>query len=263
MALEDLPNIAEGALDALDHGKLVLPTESSHPPRILLLYGSLRPQSFSRKLALEAERILRQFGAETRVFDPHELPMLDSVPATHPKVQALRSLSAWSEGQVWVSPERHGTVTGVFKNQIDWLPLEDGSVRPTQGRTLAVMQVCGGSQSFNVVNTLRVLGRWMRMVTIPNQSSVPKAWQEFDEHGRMKPSPYYDRVVDVMEELLKFTLMVRGRSDYLVSRYSERKGAGEALAQSAAVAAIERVATSAAILPPPKACCGTNTKACS
>lgn len=197
---------------------------ASHPPRILLLYGSLRPQSYSRKLALEAERILRHLGADTRVFDPHALPMLDSVGQDHPAVQQLRQWSQWSEGQVWVSPERHGTITGVFKNQIDWLPLEDGSVRPTQGRTLAVMQVSGGSQSFNVVNTLRVLGRWMRMVTIPNQSSVAKAWQEFDDDGRMKPSPYYDRVVDVMEELMKFTLLVRGRSDYLVDRYSERKG---------------------------------------
>ncbi len=147
--------------------------------------------------------------------------------------------SQWSEGQVWVSPERHGTVTGVFKNQIDWLPLEDGSVRPTQGKTLAVMQVSGGSQSFNVVNTLRVLGRWMRMVTIPNQSSVAKAWQEFDDNGRMKPSAYYDRVVDVMEELMKFTLLVRGRSDYLVDRYSERKGAEETRRVSMAAAVSE------------------------
>ncbi|WP_225765972.1 arsenical resistance protein ArsH [Stenotrophomonas sp. Marseille-Q4652] len=217
----------------------VLGADGMHPPRILLLYGSLRPQSFSRKLALEAERILRYLGAETRVFDPHDLPMLDSVDRSHPKVQQLREWSQWSEGQVWVSPERHGTITGVFKNQIDWLPLEDGSVRPTQGRTLAVMQVCGGSQSFNVVNTLRVLGRWMRMVTIPNQSSVAKAWQEFDESGRMRPSSYYDRVVDVMEELMKFTLMVRGRSDHLVDRYSERKGAEEARRVSAAAGVAE------------------------
>ncbi|WP_275584487.1 arsenical resistance protein ArsH [Stenotrophomonas sp. NLF4-10] len=216
----------------------VLGTSDMHPPRILLLYGSLRPQSFSRKLALEAERILQHLGAETRVFDPHDLPMLDSVDKTHPKVGQLREWSQWSEGQVWVSPERHGTITGVFKNQIDWLPLEDGSVRPTQGKTLAVMQVNGGSQSFNVVNSLRVLGRWMRMVTIPNQSSVAKAWQEFGDDGRMKPSAYYDRMVDVMEELMKFTLLVRGRSDYLVDRYSERKGAEEArhISRAAAVA---------------------------
>lgn len=213
--------------------------EATHRPRILILYGSLRPQSFSKKLALEAERILQHLGAETRVFDPHGLPMLDSVDKSHPKVQQLREWSQWSEGQVWVSPERHGTVTAVFKNQIDWLPLEEGSVRPTQGRTLAVMQVCGGSQSFNVVNTLRVLGRWMRMVTIPNQSSVAKAWQEFDDDGRMKPSPYYDRVVDVMEELMKFTLLVRGRSDYLVDRYSERKGAEEARLVSASAGVTE------------------------
>lgn len=231
----DLSHLNADLLPSPDALRLRAGEDAGHPPRILILYGSLRPQSFSRKLALEAERILRHLGAETRVFDPHALPLLDSVPATHPEVQRLREWSNWSEGQVWVSPERHGTITGVFKNQIDWLPLEDGSVRPTQGRTLAVMQVCGGSQSFNVLNTLRVLGRWMRMVTIPNQSSVAKAWQEFDDQGRMKPSAFYDRVVDVMEELMKFTLMVRGRSDYLVSRYSERKGdaAQRALAQAA------------------------------
>ena len=171
----DLPNLHHDLLPSPDGPSLSTGDDAGHSPRILILYGSLRPQSFSRKLALEAERLLRHLGAETRVFDPHQLPMLDSVPATHPEVQRLREWSAWSEGQVWVSPERHGTITGVFKNQIDWLPLEDGSVRPTQGRTLAVMQVCGGSQSFNVVNSLRVLGRWMRMVTIPNQSSVAKA----------------------------------------------------------------------------------------
>ena len=208
-------------------------------PRILILYGSLRPQSYSRKLALEAERILQYLGAETRVFDPHDLPMLDSVDKQHPRVRQLREWSQWSEGHVWVSPERHGTITGVFKNQIDWLPLEDGSVRPTQGKTLAVMQVSGGSQSFNVVNTLRVLGRWMRMLTIPNQSSVAKAWQEFDDDGRMKPSPYYDRVVDVMEELVKFTLLVRGHGEHLVDRYSERKGAEEARRISRAAAVTE------------------------
>ncbi|MGH8052599.1 MAG: arsenical resistance protein ArsH [Stenotrophomonas sp.] len=239
--LTDLPALDLRLLPAplaerLDSGAL------PHRPRILLLYGSLRPESYSRKLTLEAERILRQLGADTRVFDPHELPMLDSCGKDHPKVQQLREWSQWSEGQVWVSPERHGTVTGVLKNQIDWLPLEEGSVRPTQGRTLAVMQVSGGSQSFNVVNALRVLGRWMRMVTIPNQSSVAKAWQEFDANGRMRPSPYYDRVVDVMEELMKFTLLVRGRSDYLVDRYSERKGAAEATALAQAAGVIEEAA---------------------
>lgn len=239
MKSHDLPNITPEAMDIPTLAKLSLPAGADHPPRILILYGSLRPQAFSRKLALEAERILKCLGADTRVFDPHELPMLDSVPASHTKVQELRALSVWSEGQVWVSPERHGAMTGVFKNQIDWLPLEDGSVRPTQGRTLAVMQVCGGSQSFNVVNALRLLGRWMRMVTIPNQSSVAKAWQEFDDAGRMKPSAYYDRVVDVMEELFKFTLMIRDRSDYLVDRYSERKGHSEAITLAAAAAVVE------------------------
>src|SRR5690554_2954354 len=223
----DLPLVETALLPQPQHDVLGS-DRGGRPPRILLLYGSLRPESYSRKLALEAERILRHLGAETRVFDPQGLPMLDSVGRDHPKVRQLREWSEWSEGHVWVSPERHGTVTGVFKNQIDWLPLEDGGVRPTQGRTLAVMQVCGGSQSFNTVNALRVLGRWMRMVTIPNQSSVAKAWQEFDDDGRMRASPFYDRVVDVMEELMKFTLLVRERSDYLVDRYSERKGADEA-----------------------------------
>lgn len=187
--MHDLPNAHDAALDQPSLDKLNAHGISTHPPRILILYGSLRPQSFSRKLALEAKRLLEHFGAEVQVFDPHALPILDSVPPDHPEVSRLRELSLWSEGQVWVGPERHGTVTGVLKNQIDWLPLEEAGVRPTQCRTLAVMQVCGGSQSFNVVNALRVLGRWMRMVTIPNQSSVPKAWQEFDPQGRMKPSP--------------------------------------------------------------------------
>ena len=221
---DSLPNLSALHVDTPTIEKLS-PAAMTHAPRILLLYGSLRERSFSKLLVLEAERLLRHFGAETRVFDPHGLPMVDSVGAGHPKVQELRELSLWSEGQVWCSPERHGAVTGVFKSQIDWLPLELGSVRPTQGRTLAVMQVSGGSQSFNAVNGLRVLGRWMRMVTIPNQSSVAKAWQEFGDDDRMKPSAYYDRLVDVMEELVKFTLIVRERSDYLTSRYSERKAA--------------------------------------
>ena len=223
--LPDLPNVSAPHLDLPTLERLAPPRISTHPPRILLLYGSLRATSYSKLLTLEAERLLQHFGAETRVFDPHGLPMVDSVSAEHPRVQELRRLSAWSEGQVWCSPERHGAMTGVFKSQIDWLPLEIGSLRPTQGRTLAVMQVCGGSQSFNAVNSLRLLGRWMRMVTIPNQSSVAKAFQEFDANGRMKPSAYYERLVDVMEELFKFTLLLRDRSDYLTDRYSERKEA--------------------------------------
>jgi arsenic resistance protein ArsH len=196
---------------------------STHKPRILILYGSLRQVSFSRLLAMEAKRLLEHFGAEVRVFDPSGLPLPDDAPVSHPKVQELRDLSAWSEGQVWVSPERHGTLTGIMKAQIDWIPLSVGAVRPTQGKTLAVMQVSGGSQSFNAVNAMRLLGRWMRMITIPNQSSVAKAYQEFDGGGRMKPSSYYERVVDVCEELVKFTLLTRDISDYLTDRYSERK----------------------------------------
>ena len=222
MSLPDLPNIQEHLLDMPDMPKLAQKGELSHPPRILLLYGSLRERSFSRFLTQEAARILERFGAEVRIFDPMELPMAGSVPEDHPKVVELRALSLWSEGQVWCSPERHGAITAVMKNQIDWIPLEQGALRPSQGRTLAVMQVCGGSQSFNVVNTMRLLGRWMRMFTIPNQSSVPMAYKEFDEAGRMRPSAYYDRVVDVMEELFKFTLLMRGRTDYLTDRYSER-----------------------------------------
>lgn len=220
--MQDLPLIQDNIFDIPTLEKILPKQHSTHAPRILLLYGSLRPQSYSRLLVLEAERLLQAMGCETRVFNPHDLPMVDSVPADHPKVQELRELSAWSEGQVWCSPERHGAVTGVFKTQIDWLPLEIGSVRPTQGRTLAVMQVCGGSQSFNAVNSLRVLGRWMRMITIPNQSSVAMAYKEFDEQGRMKPSSYYDRLTDVMEELVKFTYLTRDSAEYLTSRYSER-----------------------------------------
>jgi arsenical resistance protein ArsH len=226
MALDDLPNVAPEHFDVPDLEKLAPKGATTHPPRILLLYGSLRERSYSRFLTEEAARILNRLGAETRIFDPRGLPLPDGAPPTHPKVAELRELSFWSEGQVWCSPERHGAITGVFKSQIDWIPLSVGGMRPTQGRTLAVMQVSGGSQSFNAVNTLRLLGRWMRMVTIPNQSSVAKAFEEFNDDGRMKPSAYYDRVVDVMEELLKFTLILRGRTDYLTSRYSERKEAG-------------------------------------
>jgi arsenic resistance protein ArsH len=210
---------------------------STHKPRILFLYGSLRERSYSRLLAEEAARIVTDFGAETRLFDPRELPLVDSVPPDHPKVVALRALSEWSEGQVWSSPERHGAVTGVLKNQIDWIPLNIGAIRPTQGRTLAVMQVSGGSQSFNAVNALRLLGRWMRMFTIPNQSSVPKAYEQFDETGRMKDSPYRDRVVDVMEELYKMTLLLRDHVAYLSDRHSERReAAAKLVAQTAAKA---------------------------
>jgi len=195
-----------------------------HPPRILFLYGSLRERSYSRFLAEEAGRIITEMGAEVKFFHPHDLPLKGRVENSHPKVQELLELSQWSEGQVWSSPEMHGNMTGILKNQIDWIPLNVGSVRPTQGKTLALMQVSGGSQSFNTLNNMRILGRWMRMFTIPNQSSVAKAYQEFNEDGTMKDSPYRDRVVDVMEELYKFTLLLRDKIDYLTDRYSERKG---------------------------------------
>jgi arsenic resistance protein ArsH len=217
-----LPNVRQDVFHVPDLAQLS-PRRATHPVRVLLLYGSLRERSFSRLLVQEAARILTAFGAETRIFDPRDLPLPDSAPATHPKVQELRSLSLWSEAQVWCSPERHGAISGIMKAQIDWIPLEVGSARPTQGRTLAVMQVSGGSQSFNAVNTLRLLGRWMRMITIPNQSSVAKAYQEFDDQARMKPSAYYERVIDVMEELMKFTLLTRDVASYLTDRYSERK----------------------------------------
>jgi arsenic resistance protein ArsH len=206
-------------------------TEILHAPRILILYGSLRVRSFSRFLALEAARLLQMMGCDVQIFHADGLPLPDGEPESHSKVVELRELVLWSEGMVWCTPERHGAMTGIMKAQIDWIPLAMGAVRPTQGKTLALLQVCGGSQSFNAVNQLRILGRWMRMLTIPNQSSVPKAFLEFNEEGRMNPSAYYDRVVDVMEELVKFTLLVRGRQNYLVDRYSERKESAEELSK--------------------------------
>ena len=225
-------------LPALDEEQFSVPVadafsrmHAQHKPRFLLLYGSLRQRSYSRLVIEECSRLLERMGGEVRIFDPTGLPLPDSCEADHPKVKELRDLVTWSEGQVWCSPERHGSMTGIMKAQIDWVPLSLGAVRPTQCKTLAVMQVCGGSQSFNAVNQLRVLGRWMRMITIPNQSSVPKAFLEFDEAGRMKPSGYYNRIVDVLEELVKFTLLTRDNSDYLTDRYSERVESAEALMQ--------------------------------
>jgi arsenic resistance protein ArsH len=224
-----LPNIDPGLFDRPSVNRLSGVGTSTHAPRFLLLYGSLRERSYSKLLTLEAARLLQAMGGEVRVFDPAGLPLPDSAPESHPRVQALRDAATWAEGMVWTSPERHGAMTAIMKAQIDWLPLSLGAVRPTQGKTLAVMQVSGGSQSFNAVNQLRVLGRWMRMVTIPNQSSVAKAFMEFDEAGRMKPSAFYERVVDVMEELLKFTLLTRDVAPYLVDRYSERRESAKAL----------------------------------
>ncbi|WND02517.1 arsenical resistance protein ArsH [Temperatibacter marinus] len=213
----------------LDEAEFRIPTAEDlgvtpleEKPKILLLYGSLRKVSYSRLVVEESARLLHRMGADVKIFNPSGLPLPDDADDNHPKVQELRDMMLWSDGQVWCSPERHGSMTGIMKAQIDWIPLALGSVRPSQGKTLAVMQVCGGSQSFNVVNQLRILGRWMRMITIPNQSSVAKAWLEFDDNGRMKPSSYYNRIVDVLEELMKFTLLTKDRSAYLVDRYSER-----------------------------------------
>lgn len=226
----DLPNFVVEQAAKLESANFA-DKQSEHKPRILLLYGSLRSTSYSRLVIEECERLLISMGAEVKVFNPSGLPLPDDQDDTHEKVVELRELMMWSEGQIWCSPERHGAMTGIMKAQIDWVPLSLGGVRPTQGKTLAVMQVCGGSQSFNAVNQMRVLGRWMRMLTIPNQSSVAKAFMEFDNLGRMKPSPYYNRIVDVVEELMKFTLLTRDNKDYLVDRYSERVESAEQVSQ--------------------------------
>jgi arsenic resistance protein ArsH len=232
--MNDTPQIADAAFHQTDHSQLFPQNRPDHPPRVLLLYGSLRKRSFSRLMSQEAAQILTRLGATTKIFNPAGLPLPDDCDVNHEKVQELRELMTWSEAMVWCSPERHGSMTGVMKAQIDWIPLSLGAVRPTQGKTLALMQVCGGSQSFNAVNQMRILGRWMRCITIPNQSSVPKAFQQFGDNDRMLASPFYDRMVDVMEELVKFTLLTRGCADYLVNRYSERLETGKEL--------IERVA---------------------
>jgi len=220
---DDLPALLANLLPQIDTELLKADGDDGHKPRILLLYGSLRQQSYSRRAVEESARVLRYLGCETKIFDPRGLPQPDDAEPDHPKVAELRELSVWAEGMVWSSPERHGAMTGIMKSQIDWLPLSlKAGIRPTQGKTLAIMQVSGGSQSFNAVNQMRILGRWMRMVTIPNQSSIPKAWLEFDDEGRLPAGSFYSRIVDVMEELVKFTWLTRGRSEYLVDRYSER-----------------------------------------
>ena len=229
--LDDLPNIDPEQFQPIDFKDFVAQGASLHAPRILILYGSLRQRSFSRLASEEAGRLLRYLGCDVRTFDPTGLPLPDSEEDTHPKVVELRELAAWSEGMVWCTPERHGAMTSIMKLQIDWIPLTQGAVRPTQGKTLALMQVCGGSQSFNSVNQLRILGRWMRMLTLPNQSSVARAFMEFDDNDRMKPSAFYNRIVDVMEELTKFTLLVREHNALLTDRYSERTESAEALSK--------------------------------
>lgn len=225
-----LPNIDLDLLEQPTFEK-VQALEIAHPPRILLLYGSNRERSYSRLAVLEAGKILEHLGADVRIFHPKGLPLPEDAEVTHPKVQELHELLTWAEGMVWCSPERHGAMSSILKAQIDWIPLAAGAIRATQGKTLALMQVSGGSQSFNAVNQMRILGRWMRMITIPNQSSIPKAFLEFEEDGCMKPSSLYERIVDVMEELYKFTLLTRGQASYLTNRYSERKESAEDLSK--------------------------------
>ncbi|KAG0640172.1 hypothetical protein HOY80DRAFT_1136176 [Tuber brumale] len=220
--------VSELELDTVERiSKEHLLGRGEEPLKVLVLYGSLRVRSYSRLMAYEACRILHRLGVDVRVFDPKGLPMKDDVSMDHEKVQELRGLSAWSDGQVWCSPEQHGTVTAVFKNQIDWIPLSTGSVRPTQSRTLSIIQVNGGSQSFNTVNWLRILGRWMRMFTIPNQSSLPKAYTQFSEEGRLSASGNRDRLVDCMEELVKYTWVMRPHFESWGDRFSERKERAE------------------------------------
>ncbi|KAL8860027.1 MAG: hypothetical protein Q9178_003576 [Gyalolechia marmorata] len=198
--------------------------------KVLVLFGSLRQRLANDLLVgpFEASRILFKLGCDVRVYDPTGLPVKDDVQHQHEKVQELRDLSRWSDGHVWVSPEQHGNLTAVFKNQIDWIPLSTGSVRPTQGRTLAIAQVSGGSQSFNTVNSLRILGRWMRMFTIPNQSSIPKAYTQYmsgegDDDGRLRSSGNRDRLVDCMEEFVKYTIVMKPHFALFGDRFSERQ----------------------------------------
>lgn len=198
-------------------------------------------RSFSRLLAYEVSRLLFRLGCDVRVFDPSGLPMKDAVQQDHPKVQELRNLSLWSDGHFWVSPEQHGNLTAVFKNQIDWIPLSTGSVRPTQGRTLGMAMVSGGSQSFNTVNSLRILGRWMRMFAIANQSSVPQAYTLFtneDEEGvsRLMAGGNRDRLVDCAEEFVKYTIVMRQHFGLFGDRFSERSAADKK-----AAAALDKV----------------------
>lgn len=231
----------------------------THKPRILVLYGSQRETSQSRSLAFECARLLELMGADVRVFNPKGLPVFDPELKKHPKARELLSLALWAEGHVWVSPEMHGTLTSVFKNQIDWIPLSFGAVRPTQGKTCVILQVNGGSQSFNVVSQLRHIARWMRMPCCTNQASVPTAWKEFDDQGRMKASSTRDRVVDVMEEYFQFTLLMRENAPRLNNRYSERKDLHEKGQLTAGLGAAGGAKPAAQAAPleeqPPLSCC--------
>ena len=229
--MSDTPQLDDNAFQPCDDSRLFAERDT-HAVKILILYGSLREESYSRRTAEEGARILEKLGAEVKFYHPAGLPLRgDNADASHPKVAELHALTSWCDGMVWSTPELHGAMTGIMKTQIDWIPLSLGAVRPTQGKTLAVMQVSGGSQSFNAVNQLRILGRWMRLLTIPNQSSVAKAWQEFDDNGRMKPSAFYNRIVDVMEELYKFTILTKDNRAYLTDRYSERVESHDALSK--------------------------------
>jgi len=223
MDLQDLPKISPSCLMPIVTDSLKGADDGDHKPRILVLYGSLRSVSYARKSAEQGARILRTRGCDVRMFDPLGLTFLgiDGV-EPHLEVLELCDLAVWSEDMVCSSPERHGAMLGIMTLQIDWLSLDMGGVRPTQGKTLALMQVFDGSQSCKAVIQMRILGRRMRMVTIPNQSSIPKAFLEGDSDGRLPDAALYHWIVDVMEQLVTFTWPVRGRFAYLVDRYSER-----------------------------------------
>ncbi len=119
----DLPDIDPAALPPVDPAAFAAPDDPGHPPRLLILHGSVRARSYSRALGDEAARLLRHLGAEVCRFDPSGLPLPDDADATHPRVAALRAAAIWSEGMLWASPERHGAMSAIMKAQIDWIPL--------------------------------------------------------------------------------------------------------------------------------------------
>jgi arsenic resistance protein ArsH len=196
---------------------------NQYAPRILLLSGSLDERSCSWQVIDEVSRLLTRFGAEARVFNPRNLPPVSSTNVDHPKVQELRALSFWSEGQVWCGPAMQGAMTSVFKNQIDWLPLEHNIECPTQSRTVAVMQVTSGLQRFGATTILQLFGRWIYWLTKPGQSNMPTTCNQFDSGCLVLRGSLYDRLVSITEELVRFTLLLRDHTRYVLDQYSERK----------------------------------------